>query len=97
MAAQEFLTDEDGIGMLVTCALDLLAQTEAQHRAIVAAQSDLDGCVAEWKVTTPTAFTRKKRLAAIAEGIAALLTAIRTQRLLAVEMQQVVSSLQRKS
>jgi hypothetical protein len=86
--------DKTAMTMLLTCALDLLAQTEAQHRAILSAHARLEGCVAHWETGPPTLAGRKKDLCAIAHMVGEVLTAIRSQRLVAVDMQQTVSALQ---
>ena len=88
------LHDNDALTMLVTCGFDLLAQTEAQHRTIALVQRHLQRWAAEWRTDPPTSAGRKEALTAITRAVSEMLTAIRTQRLVAIDMQQTVSALQ---
>ncbi len=80
--------------MFYACALDLLAQTEAQHRAVVEAQTRLEACLAEWRINPPTPASRHDRLSAIAGMVRQVLAAVREQRTLAIDMQRAMSALQ---
>lgn len=88
--------DKNALAMLLTCAFDLLAQTEAQHRSILSAQARLQDYVTKWETDPPTPAGRKEGLCVIARVVSEVLTAIRTQRIVAGDMQQTVSSLRSK-
>ena len=88
------LVDFDAASMFYTCALDLLAQTEAQYRAVVTAQTRLESCLAEWSVHPPTPEKRRERLSVIAKLVREVTTTIRAQRGLAIDMQRAMSALQ---
>ena len=88
------LVDFNAASMFYTCALDLLAQTEAQYRAVAAAQTRLESCLAEWSVHPPTPEKRQERLSVIATLVRKVAVTVRAQRDLAVEMQRAMSALQ---
>ena len=88
------LADRNAVTMFYACALDLLAQTEAQHRAVVEAQTRLEACLAEWRINPPTPEGRHDRLSAIAGMVRQVVGAVREQRTLAIDMQRAMSALQ---
>jgi hypothetical protein len=88
------LTDHNAVTMFYACALDLLAQTEAQHRAVVEAQTRLEACLAEWKRSPPTPASRHDRLSPIAGMVREVVAAVRAQRVLAADMQRAMAALQ---
>jgi len=90
------LPDKDALELLLTCAFDLLAQTEAQQRVLHRAHADLLNYHAETTAASPTAARRKERLGAISRVVGELLSAVRSQRTVAVHMQETVSALQSK-
>ena len=80
--------------MFYACALDLLAQTEAQHRALIETHVRLESSIAEWRLQPPTPEGRRERLSVIAGMVRQVVAAIRTQRALAKDMQKAMSALQ---
>ena len=88
------LVDDHAVTMFYAYALDLLAQTEAQHRTLIEAHVRLESSIAEWKVEPPTPEGRRERLSVIAGMVRDVVGAIRTQRSLAMEMQKAMSALQ---
>ncbi len=89
--------DDYAVAMFYACALDLLAQTEAQHRTLVEAHMRLESCVADWRHTPPTPEGRRERLSVIAGMVHEVVGAIRAQRALATDMQKAMSALQANS
>jgi hypothetical protein len=88
------LEEKNALTIFYVCALDLLAQTEAQHRAVVEAQTRLEACMAEWRMNPPAPAERKNSLSTIAQLVSDVVAAVRAQRLLASDMQRAVSALQ---
>jgi len=86
--------DTGAAAMFYACAFDLLAQTEAQHRAVIEAQTRLEGCLAEWRLNPPTPAGRRDRLSFIAGMVHEVVAAVRVQRTLAADMQRAMSALQ---
>jgi hypothetical protein len=86
--------DEPAITALVAYALDLLAESERQHRALVRAHAHLAHYMAETEDATPTPLRRRECLDAVESGVAELLTAINTQTEILTEMRVTVSRLQ---
>ena len=91
------LVDDHAVTMFYACALDLLAQTEAQHRTLVEAHMRLESCVAEWKHQPPTPEGRRERLSVITSMVHEVVGAIRAQRAVATDMQKAMSALQANS
>jgi hypothetical protein len=87
------LADDHAVTMFYAFALDLLAETEAQHRAVIEAHSRLESCVAEWKTNPPTAARRLDRLSVIGAIVREVIAAARSQRALAVNMQNALAAL----
>jgi hypothetical protein len=88
--------DEPAITALVAYALDLLAEGERQHRAVVRAHALLANYMAETEYATATPLRRRECLAAFEFGVAELLTVVGTQTEILTEMREAVSRLQGK-
>jgi len=88
------LVDDHAVTMFYACAMDLLAQTEAQHRTLVEAHMRLESCIAEWRHQPPTPEGRRERLSVIAGMVREVVGAVRAQRVLAIDMQKAISALQ---
>jgi hypothetical protein len=88
------LCDNHAVTMFYACALDLLAQTESQHRAVLEAHHRLETCVAEWRLNPPTPAGRQDRLSMIAGVVREVVTAVRAQRTLVIDLQRALSALQ---
>jgi hypothetical protein len=84
--------DDHAVTMFYVYALDLLAETEAQHRTVVDAHARLESCVAEWRTNPPTAAGRRDRLSVISAMVREVVSAVRAQRALAVNMQNALSA-----
>jgi hypothetical protein len=87
------LADDHAVTMFYAFALDLLAETEAQHRAVIDAHARLESCVAEWRTNPPTAAARRDRLSVVSAVVREVVSAVRTQRALALNMQSALSTL----
>lgn len=87
------LADEHAVTMFYAFALDLLAETEAQHRAVIEAHARLESYVAEWRTNSPNPARRLDRLSVIAAKVREVLSAARSQRTLAVNMQHALAAL----
>ena len=85
--------DTDAAAMFYACALDLLAETEAQHRAVIEAHTRLEVCIAEWRLNPPTPAGRRDRLSFIAGMVHEVVAALRVQRTLAADMLRAMSAL----
>jgi hypothetical protein len=88
------LEEKNALTIFYVCALDLLAQTEAQHRAVIEAQTRLEACMAEWRMSPPAPEERKNSLSTVARLVGDVVAAVRSQRLLASDMRRAVSALQ---
>ena len=88
--------DDSAITALVAYALDLLAESERQHRALVRAHAQLAHYMAETEHAAPTPLLRRECLEAVECGVAELLTVVNTQTEMLTEMRQTVSKLQEK-
>ena len=84
--------NDHAVTMFYVYALDLLAETEAQHRAVVAAHARFESCVAEWRTNPPTAAGRRDRLSVISAMVREVVSAVRAQRALAVNIQNALSA-----
>ena len=88
------VVDTNAAAMFYACAFDLLAQTEAQYRAVSEAHTRLEACLAEWRLNPPTPAGRRGRLSLIARLVREVVAAVRVQRTLAADMQRAISALQ---
>jgi hypothetical protein len=88
------LCDHHAVTMFYACALDLLAQTESQHRSVLEAHQRLESCIAEWRIHPPTVERRQDGLLMLAGVVREVVAAVRAQRMLAVDMQRALSALQ---
>ena len=88
------VVDTNAAAMFYACAFDLLAQTEAQHRAVSEAHTRLEACLSEWSLNPPTPARRRGRLSLIARMVREVVAAVRVQRTLAADMQRAISALQ---
>ena len=88
------VVDTNAAAMFYACAFDLLAQTEAQHRAVSEAHTRLEACLAEWRLNPPTPARRRGRLSLIARMVREVVAAVGVQRTLAADMQRAISALQ---
>jgi hypothetical protein len=88
------VVDTNAAAMFYACAFDLLAQTEAQHRAVSEAHTRLAACLTEWSLNPPTPARRRGRLSLIARMVREVVAAVRVQRTLAADMQRAISALQ---
>jgi hypothetical protein len=88
------LCDNHAVTMFYACALDLLAQTEVQHRAVLEAHNRLERCIAEWRINPPTADGRQDRLSRIADVVREVVATVQAQRTLVIDMQRALSALQ---
>jgi hypothetical protein len=87
------LADDHAVTMFYAFALDLLAETEAQHRAVIDAHARLESYVAEWRTNPPTPARRLDRLSVLAAKVREVIAAARSQRALAVNMQNALAAL----
>ncbi len=88
--------DDPAITALVAYALDLLAESERQHRTLVRAHAQLAHYMAETEDATPAPLRRRECLEAVECGVAELQTTVNTQTEILTEMRETVSRLQGK-
>jgi hypothetical protein len=72
------LADNYAVTMFCARALDLLAQSESQHRVVIEAHTRLAWSIAEWRINPPTPVEREDRLSMIADVVCEVIAGSRT-------------------
>ena len=89
--------DNPAINLLVAYALDLLAESERQHRAIVGTHAQLARFAVEAAFNNPTPVHRRECLDAVERRVVELLAVVGTQNAILAEMRQTVARLQEQA